>query len=189
MGSATESQLATASQADCGFVQNSFGQRVSWKGQIPVLFYLDTSVTEEYEAGLRGAAQVWETFLGRKMFKFERTDVVSDKAGRDSRSVISFLNPWNADIGSQQAITHLYWKNNLITEADIVINTDYFDYFIDGENSEAVHFVSLLIHELGHSVGLKHLIPPPTVMYPYLNFGDKRVALSEADQGNIKCEY
>src|SRR5437868_11997167 len=111
IGPETDEKLATASEKECGFVQNSYGQRVSWKQSLPVKIYIDPSFPSEYDTTLKSAAQRWEAVLGRTLFVFERATQTSTPA-RDNRNVLYWVNPWTETDKSLQATSSLSWTNN-----------------------------------------------------------------------------
>ncbi len=190
LGPGDEDNLATAAQASCGFLQNSYGQRVSWKQSSPVLFYIDPSFSLVEEAAVIRAAQKWEQVVGRPLAVFQK--VPRDQfwsPARDRRNTIYYLNEWPLSYSNQQAITHLYWAKNQLLEADIKVNAKYFRYFIEGLDNTSVHFESLMIHELGHALGLTHYYEAPTVMWSILALGVVRNKLSQKDESNLTCEY
>ena len=190
LGPGDENNLATAAQASCGFLQNSYGQRVSWKQTSPVLFYIDPAFSLTEEAALISAAHKWEQVVGRPLAVFQR--VPSDKfwsPAVDRRNTIYYLYDWPFSYSNQQAVTQLYWAKNQLIEADIKVNRKYFRYFIEKPDSTSVHFESLMIHELGHALGLTHYFEAPTVMWSILALGVVRNKLSQKDESNLACEY
>jgi hypothetical protein len=181
-------KLATASQEDCGFVQNLYGQRVSWKQSLPIKIYIDPTFPSEYDAILREAAKKWEDVLGRSLFVFERTSQLSSPA-RDNRNIAYWENPWKDSEVRLQALSTLSWYNNQLTEADLRVNSQYFTYYTDtAKTTTDVHLTSLLVHELGHILGLKH-VNGTSVMVTVLDYLLKRDLPTEEDKAHIRCEY
>lgn len=191
LGPGDDDNLATASEADCGFVQNSYGQRVSWKKNIPVVIAIHNNYPPEYEDILKSAAHHWDEAAGMTLFRFEkRSSYASNSAQKDSLNAVYWMQDWPEVQKNLQALTNLYWKNNQITEADIAIDHKYFNFFTDAATTPYdVHLESLLIHELGHVLGLKHRSTVPSVMWAVLNGAVKRDTLTAADRKTIKCEY
>ncbi len=56
-------------QPDCGFVQNVYGERISWKTEAPVEIYLHESVPASMYPAIESAIQTWEASAGRPMFR------------------------------------------------------------------------------------------------------------------------
>jgi predicted Zn-dependent protease len=100
------------------------------------------------------------------------------------------MNTWEADKPSEQARTSIYWAGNTIQEADLRINNKNFSFYIDSPAKDTdVQLTSLLVHELGHVLGLKHNDQEPSVMATYLAMHTIRKDLSAQDLTSIECEY
>ncbi|WII72095.1 matrixin family metalloprotease [Bdellovibrio sp. 22V] len=191
LGPGDADNLASAAETDCGFVQNAYGQRVSWKKNIPVTLELHKSFPTEYEEVLRKAASHWNDAAGMTLFNFVRSEkTLTDETKRDSVNTVHWLQEWPEAQKNMQGLTNLYWRANELYEADVAIDNKYFNFFIDEYQSyKDVHLESLLIHELGHVLGLKHRSTVPSVMWAVLNGALKRDVLTAADRETIKCEY
>ena len=191
LGPPNEEYLATASQEDCGYVQNSYGQRVSWKGQLPIVLTFHPSFPSEFKPILKKAAAHWEAAVGRSLFKYvEGTSAISRESKRDGVNVVAWMDSWAEDKANQQALTSLYWFGNLIQDTDLNVNGKNFTFYIDNYgSSREIHLESLFIHEVGHILGLKHRSDVTTVMWSILNGAVKRDVLTEADKAALKCEY
>lgn len=191
LGPGNENDLATASEESCGFVQNAYGQRISWNTFLPIQVYIHSSVSSSYEEGLREAVKTWEKIVGRPLINFTRFSGGENTVQQDGKNVVMMIGEnWPKNLSRHQAITDLYWSANQIVEADIRINEQNFLYSVDEDPEKSViHFPSLLLHEVGHLLGLTHYTTQPTVMWPVLQFGMKRTDPSSEDRGHIKCEY
>jgi hypothetical protein len=185
---------APKSQDSCGFVQNSYGERVSWKAEVPVTMYLHTSVPEEYVAAVVSAAQTWEKSAGRKLFNIVTTPRISgpNSPRQDGKNVIYFMDTWETERASEQARTSVLWRGDQINETDIRVNTkDFSFYWNQGKSGSSVNIEALLLHEMGHVLGLKHNDDKTasSVMQTYLRSGDDRTEPSSVDTTDLKCEY
>lgn len=182
--------LATEAQEDCGYLQNEFGQRVSWKEKLPVEFFISQTIPEEFRQDIVDAAETWNKSAGKTVFKINLSDLESSFSTSDNRNTITGLSEWDEEKQTQQAVTIVKYQGNLITSADIKMNFDDFVYYTkEPQNSKQVHFGSLIVHELGHALGLKHASIRPTVMWATLGFDVVRTSISQTDQQSLGCEY
>lgn len=190
LGPGDQEHLASAAETDCGFVQNIYGQRVSWKGNIPLRLEIHPSFPTEYEGLLKKAAQHWNDAAGMTLIQFVHGESSLNTAAIDSVNRIHWMKDWPETQKGLQALTYLRWTKNQLYEADITINNKHFNFFIDNPTtSYDVHLESLLIHELGHALGLKHRSTVPSVMWAVLNGAIIRDTLTQADRDTLKCEY
>jgi Matrixin len=178
-------------QKDCGFVQNVYGERVSWKQTVPVHMYLHTSVPSTYESSIRAAADSWNKAERRELIVIESARVGGSGPARDGKNVIYMQYSWEADRASEQARTSLYWVGDQIQEADIRINGQNYTFYVTQSSSttQAVSMQALLLHELGHVIGLRHNDASPSVMATYLKANQERTQLQSADLSSLQCEY
>lgn len=182
-----------AVQEACGFVQNSQGQRVSWKSTPYFNLYIDTAVPSEYHEAIYFAADQWNEALGRDLLRIQSgVQVGSEIPAKDGYSKIYFLDTWEENrVRTEQARTTIYWAGSRIYEADVRINIAGFSYFMNGSDptSGKVHLESLLIHEMGHALGLAHVHEHHSVMKPNLAYAQLRKEVGEPDMQSLSCEY
>lgn len=199
------SSCSPTPQKDCGFVQNIYGQRIAWKATPLVKVYIHSSVPVELRPALYRAAVTWEKQAGRKLFDFsEDSSQLSAGPSRDQKNAIYFLSEWESDRSSEQGRTSVYWAGDQIQEADIRINGSNFSYYdqdmqvLIGSASlkkqgrvahDGYSFEALLLHELGHFLGLKHRDDGSTVMATHLAAFSNRTQLAQIDEDSIRCEY
>lgn len=192
-------------QPDCGFLQNVYGERISWKNNAPVPLYVHSSVPSQYYAAIQSAISKWEGSSGRPLFRIAGWGVQGPLEPRqDGMNVIYWMNTWEAEKSNEQGRTSVYWVGDQIREADIRINAvraepsgayTGFSFYLDqpsGPYSREVHFESLMIHELGHVLGLKHQDQESSVMGTYLAANTIRPSdgrIPTADLEALKCEY
>ncbi|MCB0391615.1 MAG: matrixin family metalloprotease [Bdellovibrionales bacterium] len=177
-------------EPSCNFVQNSKMKRVSWKGG-SVKMYIHSSVPTKYHTAIKDAAEVWNHQLGYKIISIEATVGGENRPKQDNYNIIYWLSDWEENKKSEQARTTIYWTGSRIYEADIRINgsNHRFSATEDAINGH-IDFKSLLIHELGHVIGLAHVEPTnKSVMHAYLANGVERRKLTEVDESSLKCEY
>ena len=176
-------------QESCNFVQNSEGQRVSWGGGSKVSFYVDQSVPTQYYAPIQAAADSWNQKLGHQQIQIAGWTQKSGAPSQDGLNVIYFLNTWEANLTNEQARTTIYWSANRITEADILVDAKNFTFSISDGTPGEVDFQSLLVHEFGHAMGLKHVTSVSSVMVPTLAYDFLRRTPQQLDLKSLKCEY
>jgi hypothetical protein len=177
-------------QEPCGFVQNVYGERISWKDSSAIPLLVHESFPTEMLPALKAAIKDWELAIGRPMFRVLQTNYNSAGPQQDGVNVIYWMKTWEADKALEQARTSVYWIGDQIREADIRLNSANFSFYIDTPiDYRSVHLESLLVHELGHVVGLKHKEDAGSVMATYLASQSKRTQISEADKNDLKCEY
>ncbi len=180
-------------EVPCNFVQNPEQQRVSWKKRGPVKLYLHESVPVSAYAAIDRAVAEYNVRLGggHEIFKIIARGASGDLNPRkDGYSMLYWFNTWDPSRSTEQARTTIYWSGTEIFEADIRINAADFSYHL-GENSDfaGVDLTSLVVHELGHVLGLGHNVSHGSVMNITLDHGQDRRKLGDEDLASLKCEY
>jgi hypothetical protein len=177
-------------QEDCGFVQNVYGERISWKTQNPIPLLVDESFPQAYMVSLQNAMKAWEVALGRPVFYIAQTAYPGKSPAQDGVNVIYWLRNWESNRPHEQARTSIFWVGDQIKEADIRINAKNFSFFTGASSAQqGIHLDSLLIHELGHVFGLKHKDDSGSVMATYLASSTQRTKIASVDLNHLKCEY
>lgn len=176
-------------ESPCGFVQNVYGERVSWKGTAPIKMALSNQVPADFEVSIRRAAETWNQALGKTILVIEPYRVGGGAPGRDGQNVIYYMTAWEADKTAEQARTSLYWVGDQIQEADIRLNAQNYTFYGLSTIPGSVSMESLAVHELGHVLGLKHNDSSPSVMATYLKTNQERTQLQSSDQASLNCEY
>jgi hypothetical protein len=182
-------------QEACNFVQNPEQQRVSWNKRLPIPLKLHSSVPPEAYAAIDRAVEEYNRDLGggNEMFRIIERGTPGDLEPRkDGTSMIYWFTTWDANRPTEQARTTIYWTGVQIFEADIRINatpSKFKYYFGESTTFADLDLTSLLVHELGHALGLAHNSASGSVMNYSLNDGQERRKLGSIDLNSLKCEY
>ena len=177
-------------EADCNFVMSSQIQRVSWKGKFPVKLYISQDVPIELRESIRIAASQWNYKLNKEALLIYEADNIPQSPEKDGVNGIYWQTSWNDGKATEQARTTIFWKGDTINEADVLVNAKdhMFSSFGSLEPSK-IDFTSLMVHELGHVLGLQHVQSEPSVMAPTLSQSTARIVPTELDVNSLKCEY
>jgi hypothetical protein len=182
-------------EASCNFVQNPEQQRVSWQKHLPVKLYLHESVPNSAYAAIDRAIKEYNDKLGggQEIFRIIARGVGGDlNPHKDGYSMVYWFTDWDQSRSTEQARTTIYWSGTEIFEADIRINADpdnFSYYYGEDSNISGVDLMSLLVHELGHVLGLAHNVSSGSVMNFTLDNGQERRKLGALDLTSLKCEY
>lgn len=177
----------------------------AWKSQdLPIFIKVPNSLSQFKEHIINAGSQ-WDMALGQPVFIFE-FDAVPDyqytsssASLKDSVFGLFRQRVWNfSSIGNTVlAYTSSLSQGNSIIHADIIFNfenylfADY-DYPPAGVGENFVDFESVLVHELGHFLGLGHAKADEdiySVMLPTLRKGAARRELSLSDIEKIRSLY
>lgn len=181
-------------QEPCNFVMSNESQRVSWGSAAPVILYVDSSVPTEFFDAIQSAIRTWNQSLGREVLKIGGWSSSYPVEKQDAVNVIYFKRDWPEAQRKKQAVTTIHWAGDRIYEADISVNGNpsHFEYFWGPSPVESrVDFESLLLHELGHVLGLEHpkVEFAGTVMARNLDNAALRRSPAPQDVSDLKCEY
>lgn len=191
-------------QDTCGFVENVYGERITWKTKEKIELIITNTVPQQLKGAIYRAAQTWEVRMGKQIFEIKEDSTGSmNNPKKDGRNAIYYLQNWESNRRSEQGRTSVYWANNQITEADIRLNGYDFSYYNEDKSqlvtgaglvqasSGAIgySFEALVLHELGHFLGLKHTEDHGSVMATHLAANTDRTQPSPNDTHNIQCAY
>ncbi len=175
-------------------------------------------VGREYIRLVYKAASAWERRVGLRLFSIreDRNHYAqnTNSAQNDGVSVIYWMKEWNQNRRKEQARTSNRWVGSEIIEADVAINNrhhalygsvcssssrDLASRFCEediedsagssGIEKSEVHFVSLMIHELGHVLGQGHAKERNSVMQPVLRSDEIRDIITSLDAERVQEEY
>lgn len=178
----------------CGFLHDADGQRLSWSSGLPIPIFVHESYPEAARISLEKAIKIWDEGFGQKVFVLENGVVGgANHPQRDQKSVIYWMTAWEPGKETEQGRTDVVSEGDEILEADVRINgaSNKFSLYFDqpeGRDGE-VSLTSLLVHELGHVLGLAHNEQPSSVMKTYLAPLEERRKIKAIDVTNLTCEY
>lgn len=200
----------------CNFVQNRMNRRVSW-ARMPIVFYADSNITAQQETEIREAMAIWnDLFKPNKVFELvgrskqlPQPVMNNGEVIPDGYNGIYIANKdifENSNVKDEQARTSISFRGDFIYESDILIDESESFFYANNEikSSEGkISFKSLIVHELGHVLGLEHIeeqgyalsaksdanVLVPSVMNPKLQNGEYRVDITDKDFDSLACEY
>ncbi len=185
--------MAFGSQDTCNFITTtvlSNSLRISWKSATPVNLVITKSVPAEFDTEIFAAVEKWNSTLGKNLITAARDNSFPNDPGNDRVNAIYWSTTWDTDV-IQQARTAVRWDISRLIDADIRINAKDFSFYKTADTAPhaQVHLESLLVHELGHVMGLAHINENQSVMQTYLLSATTRNQPGAVDVRSMKCEY
>lgn len=157
--------------------------------RFPIEMGIDSSVPEEARISIIRAASKWSNVLGFKVFEF---NPVRNKpfSSFDNQSVIYFVHKdWRGEKSYEaETFSRFLPGSGIGIEADVLVNASDYRYSYDLAENGKIDFESLILHELGHVLGIDH-IDNGGVMNAFLAAG---VVRRDLDQETIEvgsCIY
>ncbi len=186
----SHNSASAGNKKECeGFATNSLGQQLSWAEEFPIKIYVDQNVPDQYIESIKNAMHTWNAELGFAAFQFKDVLPASDQPLANGKSVIHWLVLSSADRSEgRQAVTLVAWNGAGIDKADMLINARDFKYSTDPKEGE-IDIESLVLHELGHILGLAHSSASGSAMNEHLPYGILRRSLAPEDIARIRCKY
>ncbi len=183
--------LALGAVDSCNFIQNSQGIRVSWKSARPVHFVLTSSVPPEFDATIARAADIWNNTLNADLIKVHRDNNVESVAADDRQNRIVWSTDWPDELSQEQARTGVRWDMSKLRDSDIKINAKHYTFYREEDSAKKgkVSLQSIMVHEMGHGIGLRHISDGESVMQAYLASGISRILPAKVDRESLGCEY
>lgn len=159
-------------EPSCTFIQNEYGERVSWY-EAPVILGIDSAMPSHLKPAIYEAARTWNVAYGKELIRI---------VDRPYDNMIYYKTYWPG--AYQEANTRIEWYDTTIYSATINVNAYNYQFYYG--SGYGVEFKSLMIHELGHVLGLGH---SDGVMSPYLAEGVTRWDIDSSIIHNLTCEY
>jgi len=129
------------------------------------------------------ALMVWQFRLSKLRFRRERNPDVSVDFN------VSFEDLAHFD-GRRGVFAHAYFPGQGEISGDCHINDDWnWVVATKWQTLSKPPLVPVLIHEFGHSLGLRHDTTTESIMYPSFNLGEKKYKLGPNDITRIQNRY
>lgn len=183
--------LALGQIESCNFVQNSQSLRVSWKSSTPMTLLITSDVPTEFDDTIKAAAEVWNNSLNKELIRVHRDNNAEAVSANDGKNLIVWFKDWADDASQEQARTAIRWEISKLRDADIRVNAKHYQFSSkdDPPTIGKIDLLSLMVHEMGHAIGLKHITQNGSVMQVYLTSGVRRTSIGETETNSLKCEY
>jgi len=164
------------------------------KADLPIVMRISDQVSEErYEAAVKAATK-WNEALGETVILVEKRGedtqfVNSGDSNLDLESGIYHLKKWFSNANKEMLAAAATIKSNgRIVRGDIHLNEEVFLFATNGDLN-SYDYESVLLHEMGHFLGLPHNDNQESVMYRRMWAGEQKRFLSEFDITNIRRLY
>ncbi len=177
-------------EESCNFVQNSQGQRVSWKHR-NLSIGVDVNIPQRFRVAIEESLDEWEIQSNKSFFGSEIVDMQPSEVAKFDISFV-WRKDWEDDKRAEQARTLIKYKGDDLYRAVIYINNEHNDFYVSeaDKDSREVHMFSLLVHEVGHALGLDHIHTGHSVMETRLASGTERpLAQEDLAVASLSCEY
>ena len=166
------------------------GRPISWGARVErIPFAFDPDFPADLRAGCVDAVKTLNQAVDRELIWLSDGDLRFDERP-DGRNVISFGKsnrsfPVNH---AAETVIHIARVNPRIVEADIDFDTRQFKFTLDARPHEA-DVESTCLHEIGHALGLTHVLERHSMMHPQLTLGVPRRKPSVTDVERLLILY
>lgn len=175
------------------------------KSAFPINLKIATNFDNDETNAVKDMAAAWSTSIDDKINIFNTSHTTTNKSSNnldsyaDSTMGVYKLTSWPSELPSSAlAVTQIYGtRKNVgksseyiqITHADILVNYENYSFTTDG--TWGYDFQTVLLHELGHFIGLYHSYTSveESVMYPSITRYVENRAPKTQDIIDLKSKY
>jgi predicted Zn-dependent protease len=144
-----------------------------WKKTV-IDYYINIKANTASEKCIRESFKKWEKILNNKVrFFYHGRNSAGIK--RDNKNTVSFITQWPLNISkSLIGYTYLWYQKGSIVEADVIFNQEIYNFTIypDKVNQGYYYLETILLHEIGHLLGLTHLDNQDSIMKPLFKYNE-----------------
>ena len=174
-----------------------FNDHVIKHNSLPVDLKIYEKSEKQHKYGFIKGVKIWNEAwakAGHDTPLFIISGETDSEYGADGQNVLYSKHFAKKHLTKKQQAQNNHFYNNygVVKDADIIINTFNFFHFYSwrDQNNSRVDFVSLVVHELGHNLGLAHdTNDEENIMYPYLDYGQIRLNISKSIISVVESIY
>lgn len=149
-------------------------QKKCFSDEENIEYYINNEANTATVTAVNHGFEIWEREID-KTFSYIGTNYAGIK--RDGKNTISFLMRWPPSIPSHHiAYCNKWYQNGKIIEADIIFNMSLVKFTTLGSKQKDAYCIEgVLIHEIGHLLGLGHIDDEKSIMSPNFTIDDSYI--------------
>ena len=176
-----------------------------WNGK-KVTIKLSSSAPQSLVYPIVAAVKSWNDAAEREIITYGGISPLKRSGGQyssldDNQTVVYSENNWGSVDGDSSTMAKTIWANNgankkVIVASDIIMNTRDYEFVdagvvFDSKEKQYVDAEMVLLHEIGHLLGLGHNNDEDSIMYPSapVGLGYYQRSLSQDDRDSIQSIY
>jgi hypothetical protein len=165
---------------------------LKWNTVSPVPITLNSAGTKNLsisivQGELQKALAAWSTVPSQSLrLSYNGTSATAVADSDDNINSVVWVNSWPYGSSLIAVTKYTYYLQNppAFADADILMNGHDYKWAVTSTNGNgAVDLQNVLIHELGHLIGLSHTSVYSANMYPYLSSSSKRILTPDEKAG------